>query len=392
MSSPSPIPHANPGDIISALSWNAVVDTVNDALVRIQALESGAVSGNSLVITDLVPDGPYRTGDLLSIRGRNFQFAAGASRVFINATQVLSLLPSSSDTQLDFSIPAVPGVLESGSTVDLVVLNQSQSVTRQIVLRPKLSALQGALVIEWQSVNPATVLPGQPATFVYTISAGTNKAAVWALSGSVDVAANAAGWNAQLRLLDNQGNLLNPPQMALEAGQKTNIQVQIQSVPAGTSNVSFGVTVTGSAETITGSSGIRQFVVGTPTPPPDSTMNLATVPALSQGALVGNTLTVPAAASRPLAISVDLTVAGVYNITRSVLGAATGWAVNLDSGTTDSFTINPGDLTATGTTQRLLRYAVAATAAATTPAQIQIQVQRQGNASLRTLALNTVRA
>lgn len=388
----SPLFRANPGDIITATTWNLVVDTLNDALTRIQALESGAVSGNALVITDLVPGGPYRSGDALSVRGRNFQFAAGATRVFLNATLVLSLLPTSSDTRLDFSIPSVPGVLESGTTVDLVVLNQSQTVTRQIVLRPKLSALQGALVVEWVSVNPATVVPGQPATFVYGLLAGTNKGALWSLVGSVDVATNAAAWNAQVRLLDNQGNVLNPAQLALEAGQRANVQVQILSVPASTAGVTFGVTLTGTAEGITGSSGIRQFTVGTPTPPPDLAISLATVPALSQGALVGNTLTVPGGASRPLGISVDLTVAGVYTISRSVLGTGTGWAVNLDSGTTDSFTINPGDLTATGTTQRLLRYAVVATAGATTPAQIQVQVQRQGNASFRALALNTVRA
>ena len=164
------------------------------------------------------------------------------------------------------------------------------------------------------------------------------------------------------------------------------------SVPAGTNGVTFGVSLTATSAGITGSSGIRQFVVGTPTPPPDLSVTLSTVPALSLGALVGSTLTVPGGQSVPLAISAELTVAGVYNITRSVLGGASGWAVNLDSGTGDSFTITPADLASTGSTQRLLRYAVAATTAATPNAQIQILVQRQGNTSSRSIALNTVRA
>lgn len=387
----SQLQRVNPGDIISAPAWNSIVDALNDALLRIQTLEAGSAPGTGLAISQLLPPGPYRIGDSLQILGQNFQFAAGAARVFLNATQVLNLLPSSTDSQLNFLIPTVPGVLETGTVVDLIVLNQNQTVTRQVTLRPRLSPLQGNLTIEWQSVTPATVVPGQPAVFAYRVTSGTNNAATWALTAAVDVAANAAAWNSQLRVLDPQGNELNPRQIALEPGQQVTLQVQIPNVPAVANGTSFGVTLSASASTITGSSGIRQFVVGTATAPPDQSMSLATVPAFSQGALVGNTLTVPGAQNRVLVISATLSVAGTYTVARTVQGGAAGWSIALDDGTTDSFQINPADLSG-GTTQRLLRYRVAATATAAANAQIQIQVQRQGNTASRSIVLNTVRA
>jgi hypothetical protein len=161
-------------------------------------------------------------------------------------------------------------------------------------------------------------------------------------------------------------------------------------VPPATNGTSFGVTLSATAESISGSSGIRQFVVGTPTPPPDATMSLQTVPGLSPK-LSGNTLSVQGGQSSTLAISATLTVAGSYTVTRSVLGGATGWAVNLDSGTIDSFQITAADVANGASAVRLLNYAVAATATAVTPAQIDIRVQRQGNASSRSITLNTVR-
>ena len=387
----TPLSHVSPGDVISAADWNLMIDSLNDALLRLQALEAGGAGGTALAVDQLLPPGPYRVGDTLQIIGRNFQFAAGAARVFFNATQAFTLSPDSTDTELELVIPSVPGVLESGSTVDLVVLNQSQQVTRQIVLRPKLNPLQGNVTLEWQSVTPTTVQAGQPATFVYRLTSGTNNAAIWTLSAQVTTASNAAAWNSQLQIRNAQGAVLNPAQLNLQPGQQLDVQVHIPSVPAVANGTTFGVTLSANSANISGSSGVRQFVVGTATPPPDQTMTLATVPGLSQGALVGDTLTVPGGQNRPLVINATLTVAGIYNVTRSVLGGASGWAINLDSGTTDSFEITAADLS-NGSTSRLLRYRVVATASATTPAQIDIRVQRQGNSSFRSITLNTVRS
>jgi hypothetical protein len=377
-----------PGDVISSDLFNRIIALLNEH----DALLTSTTPVSGLAITQLLPAGPYRVGDTLQILGQNFQFGIGATRVFLNATPVLSFSPTSTDSRLQFVIPAVPGVVEAGSSVDLLVLNQTQSATRQIVLRPILNPLQGSVIIEWQSVAPTTVTPGAPATFLYRITSGTNNRATWDINPQIDVAVNAAAWNAQLSVRDSAGNELNPRQITLDPDQQVDVQIRIATVPSGTDGVTFGLTVNASSGPVSDSSGIRQFTVGDLTPLPDTTLTLSTVPILSAGALVGNTLTVPGTQSRILAISVDFTMAGDYTVTRSVLGGATGWAVNLDSGTIDAITINAADLAASGHTQRLLRYSVAATSTATTPAQIEIRVARTGATGSRSIVLNTVRS
>lgn len=377
-----------PGDVISSDLLNRIIALLNEH----DALLTSTTPGSGLVVTQLLPPGPYRVGETLQVLGQNFQFGIGAARVFLNATPVLGFSPTSTDSRLEFVIPSVPGVTEAGTNVDLVVLNQTQSATRQIVLRPPLNPLQGIVTVEWQSVAPTTIVPGAEAIFVYRIVSGTNNTATWEITPSISVATNAAAWNAELSVRNSTGTELNPRQVTLNPGQQVDVQIRIASVPAGTSGVTFGLTVNVVSGAISGSSGIRQFTVGTPITPPDTTITLSTIPALSSGALVGDTLTVPDGSSRILAVSADLSVAGNYTVTRSVLGAATGWTINLDSGTLDTFTINTADLAATGHTQRLLRYSVAATAAATTPAQIEIRVARTGATGSRSIVLNTVRS
>lgn len=375
-----------PGDVISSELLNRVIALLNehDAL-----LASGPVA-TGLAITQLLPAGPYRVGDSLHILGNHFQFSIGAARVFFNGTPAAGFSSNSSDSHLELVIPSVPGVTESGTNVELVVHNQSESTSRTIVLRPLQNPLQGNVLVEWQSVNPATVVPASAATFVYRITSGTNNRASWDINPQVSVATNLALWNSQLSVRDANGVELVPRQITLDPGQQADFQIRIGTVPPGTNGVSFGLTVDVSSGPIFGSSGSRQFVVGTATPPPDNTITLTPVPLFSAGALLGNTLTVPGGGSRDLVIAADLTVAGTYNVTRNPIG--TGWAINLDEGTQDSFVITAANLGGSGTTQRLLRYSVAATAAAASTAQLEISVQRQGNAAVRSRTINAVRS
>ena len=389
----STLSQAKPGDLITASDWNALVDAVNSAMIRIAALEAGSQPGTGLAITQLVPDGPYRVGDTLQIIGRNFQFSIGATRVFFNATQVLSLLPTSTDSRLEFVIPTVPGVTEAGTTVDLVVLNQGESVSRQVVLLPRQTPLQGNVTVEYVNVTPTTILPDQPATFGYRIRSGTNNRATWSIAPRVSVAAGGAAWNSQLGVLDDTGGVIASRQITLDPGEERNFSVRIGTVPAGTNGVQFGLVVNAQADGISGSSGIRQFTVGTADVPPDASITLALQPAASSaGALVGSTLTVPGGASRTLAIAATFTVAGTYTLTRNVLGGATGWTATPISGTPNSYSISSADLAASGQAQRLMRFSVAATAGATQNAELEVRLQRSGQSAFRSVVVTLVRS
>lgn len=390
----TPLIHARPGDIISALTWNSVIDTLNDALLRLDALEGGGGgTGTGLSISQLLPPGPYRIGDTLQVFGQNFQFAAGATRVFFNATQVFDILLSSSDTRLEFAIPPVPGISEAGTLVDLVVMNQSQSVTRQVTLRPAVVPLQGTVLVNFLGVEPPNAPAGATVTFRYRIESRVNARASFAIEPSVEVAANAAAWNAALRVLDAFDTEIPSRQIVdLDAGAVRNFGIRLAPLPAGTSGTAFNIAVSASSAGITGLSGAQPFVVGAQGPQPDPTFTMALNSDFSAGSLVGSTLTVPASQSRQVAIDLALTTAGDYTITRSLSAGSSGWTVNNFVGTTDAFTVTAAELVATGSTTRRLRYSVLAGAAATaTGVQTQFSVQRVGQTTQNRLNLNLVR-
>jgi len=386
--------HVNPGDLITAMQFNALIDVVNLSVVRIEALEAGALPSTGLAITQLIPDGPYRVGDTLEILGRNFQYSIGATRVFLNTTQVFNLLPTSTDSRLQFVIPSVPGVLEQGTTVELVILNQTESVSRQITLKPRLSALQGSVLVTWLDVDPATIIEDQPATFGYRIESRTNNRATWLISPVIDVATNAAAWTAALRVLDAGENEIPSRQIVdLNPGEQRNFYIRLAPVPDGTDGVSFGLSVTATADGISGPSGVQPFTVGTATVPPDTTITPNLIPDFSGGALVGSTLTVPGGQNRQVAVDATFTVAGTYNITRPISAGTTGWTATPVIGTVESVPVTAADLAATGSITKRFRYIIAATSTATaTGGRIEFSLQRSGETSSRSITLNLVRS
>lgn len=386
------IQQAKPGDLITAQDWNELVDAVNSALIRIAALEAGSEPGIGLAVTELNPDGPYHVGDRLQVIGRNFDYTTGANRVFINTTQVLNILPSSSDFLLEFDIPSVPGLAQGGSQVDLIIMNETESVTWQIILRPRQSPLQGIVTVEYLSVTPTTIVENQAVTFAYRITSGTNNSATWSLNPQIAVASNSAAWNSQLSIVNESGNPIPSGQITLDPGQSQEIGVRIGTVPTGTDGVQFGLSLTAQAESITGTSGIRQFTVGTEDIPPDETITLAPQPAASSpGALEGSNFTVPGGMTRTLAIAATFTVAGTYSNTQEIHGSTSGWTISLAPGTPSSYTITSADLSATGQVQRLMRFNVTATVSAAASTDLEIRLQRSTQTAFRSVVFTLLR-
>jgi hypothetical protein len=386
------IPQVSPGDLITAAQYNALIDVVNTSVLRIEALEAGTGPTAGLAITQLIPGGPYRVGDTLQILGQNFQFTIGAHRVYFNSTQVLSFLPTSTDSRLEFVIPNVPGVLEQGTTVSLVVLNQTQSVTNSIVLRPRLTTLQGSVLVSWQGVDPVEITAGSDATFEYTIESRTNNRATWTIVPTVDVAGNNTPWINALRVLDqNSVNLPSRQIVDLDPGETRTFFVRLAPVPSGTDGTSFGLSATANAGGLSGPSGVHPFTVGAETPLPDTTITPNFVPDFSGGALVGSTLTVPAAQSRQLVLDVELTVAGDYTVTRTMGGGAQNWTITTFFGTDETPHVDPSDLiNETGSTTPRLRYTVAATSSSTN-GTVTFTIVRDGQPNSNSITLNLVR-
>lgn len=382
---PIALPRVNPGDTITATDWNALVDAITSAFVHIDALEANQ-QGTGLAITQLVPPaGPYRINDKLQVIGRNFQTVIGAVRVFLNTTPVLNLLPTSTDTSLEFVIPPLSGILPTGTMVDLMVVNQTESVIQPIQILPQDVPLQGIITVDWVKAEPATILPDAEAILRYHVRAATNKQATWTVTPKIDVA-NAAAWNSQIHVLGPDRTELTNNQIVLSPGQETDILLQIAKVPAGTNGVTFDASLTLTAEALSNGSGVKQFPVGTPTPEEDSAIDLVLVPAFSGSALANNTLTVPAGQGAKFQLTATFHVAGTYNVTKT-LNPAAEWTIAPLQGTAESYTIVKGQ----EGTENNLRYQVSCTASATTPSQIKVDLQRVGETKKKSLSLSLER-
>lgn len=389
---PTTLNQVKPGDLITATDWNALVNTLNSVLVRIEALEN---VGSRLTITQVIPSGPIRVGEMLRVIGTNFQFAIGATRVFFRGaqttTQVLTLAPTSTDKLLEFTVPNITEATEAGTAITLEVANQNESATWQLVVRPRQVPLQGIAVVTWQSVTPSTVVAGQAADFRYRIESRVNTQATWTLIPAVAVETNATAWNSQLRVLNDAGSEITSRQIVLDPLVPVFVVVRLAQVPAGTGGVQFGLSLDVSAQGVTGTSGVQSFTVGTPTPLPDpAIVSFAPMSNPTGGTLVGGDLTVPVGNTATFTLRAVFRTAASFTITRTLPSGATDWTVAADPLTGDTVTITQAEIDAGGgTATKFLEFRASPTANAQTR-RLSIKLQRTGqNASA--VDLNLVR-
>ncbi len=381
------------GDLITETTFNQILEALEKLDVRVEALEASAPDPGSLAITDLIPaTGPYRVGDVLTVRGRNFEYSIGNARVFLNAVRVQNLDDTASgDTQLVFTIPPVPGVTDPNTSVavTLRVNNQSQQVSRQILLRAAQPTLFGDVDVEWLSVEPTTIEAGQPATFQFRLKSRASMAATFAIAPQITVAVNQALWQSRLQVLDAALGPLSPAQIQLAQGASALFHVRITEVPTGTGGTSFELSVGATAGNVTGGSGALTFEVGEAVEPPDNTIALNPTTSVPLSALVGDTVTASVGQLVRVRFAAEFQVPGTYSVTLDTPGATSGWTVARFLTTPASYTIDPEDIDSTsGVATRIPEITIQPSAGASSTGQAELRLQRQGASSSKARVLN----
>src|SRR4051794_39634366 len=107
-----PTDHVQPGDLIRADLLNTLIDFVAELNDRVLVLEANVPppADHSVQIITISPGSP-RIGDQMTITGRNFDYSVRAAAVRFDNTVVPQFLPASSDTQLVFTVPSIPGIV-----------------------------------------------------------------------------------------------------------------------------------------------------------------------------------------------------------------------------------------------------------------------------------------
>lgn len=384
-----------PGDVIRADFMRSLVATINALEQRVGALESTGATTGQLVITGRIPPtGPYRVGNTLTLTGRNFQFSQGRTRVFLNAAPVLNLVTGpggSSDTQLVFIIPPVPGVAETGTEVTLRVLNQTEEVTAPLVLRPALPQLFGEVDVTWEGgVTPTTFNPGDEVSFAFSITSRAWPAADFVINPVIRVATGQSTWQSRLEVRDASQVLIPNRQIRLEPLEQRMFTVRITEVPAGTARTPFTLTVNASSGTVSGTSGALAFEVGTAVELPDTTIHLKPTQTTPPGALVGDTVT--ARVGEP-AVRVKFDAGferfGRYPLTLVLSEATSGWTVNRFSlNTPATYDIPQTSIPPGGQAVQPLEITIQPGSGASATGRVEVRLQQQGATKYQSFPLN----
>lgn len=172
------LPTVQPGDLITADTWNNIISTLLALDARLTALESVTPGGGGqLAITSLSAT-TLNVGDPLTIFGVNFgQPSRNAVTLSINGQTTLvpagSYDLASDDKHLRFPIPVVGG-LGSGGLVHMQVLNPNGQDARDITVNPSVPTLPtGNLAVtlaDFKNNNSASNQVDSPGSFLLTFN------------------------------------------------------------------------------------------------------------------------------------------------------------------------------------------------------------------------------
>jgi hypothetical protein len=309
----APLEHVRPGDLITALAWNTLVDKLNDVNTRLIELENAGGGGSTdVAITELIPDGVLTSGDDLEIRGRNFDYSRGAQRVYFNATPVSIFRDGSSDTRLLIQIPNVPAATEAGTQVTLLVTNPTSSTSRQVTLKRAPDQQQGNVALNYQSVNPLRIVAGSQVTFTYSVSSQTLLPVVVTIAPTISL----TSVQNSLQILNPDGTTIVQGRLSLNSGETKLFLIRIPTFPNLADNTPFTMQVAASGTGIGGDQdGPREFRVNVASEPVDTKTTLDIESAVPPSALVENKtkLRLARTSSAIVKLEIGFTEAGSYN-------------------------------------------------------------------------------
>ncbi|MGY1776789.1 IPT/TIG domain-containing protein [Geodermatophilus sp. SYSU D00804] len=331
--------------------------------------------GEELVIDAVFPGGALSLGQRIEIRGRGFGFSTGEARVRFDATATAAL-PGSTDTRLLVDVPTSLAVDPDGSEVTLEVSNGVDSDAVPVIVGHRVQPVLGDLHVTWESVEPAELEGGAPATIRYTLRSALNQAAdvQVRLGGSPDEFLAAA------ELRDASGLPISDP-VAMEPDEVAPLVVAVDPVPdVAEFTVSLGATVADVTAADT-----RVFRTGTPTIPADPAITILVVDTdVHTGTVerVGDAFRMSPGATADIELLVEVTEPGSYHVRVEPRDLTGPWRSVLSEPEDGVFEDIPPSELEDGVARRTARVTVQrATAPPPPSAVVAFAVQRPGRPS-----------
>jgi len=183
----------NPGDLITADFFNALIDLANDLQTRVERLEDEAQASTQVRITAFNPPPPpagngQNLGQVLQIFGDNFAWPPQGNTVTIQnfgvpsggVATITDFRPGSRPAMLEFVVPTtIAGISAAGTDVTVRVRAGDETAQATYRLRPALATTGPAPVITsiTRTDGNTNLLIGQPAVITGQ-NFGTDSAAI----------------------------------------------------------------------------------------------------------------------------------------------------------------------------------------------------------------------
>lgn len=256
-----------PGDLITADLLNQVLVDIDDLGQRVTKLEGAAVIVKKTAITQLLPAGARRVGDLLHIIGRAFDAPDGNS-VTVGGVSVAVTRGQDADSELIVKIPNL-AVDPAGSQVAVWVSNLNGTDTKSVTVLPAVPTFPEGQVFASMTKPSAKVLtaPGEY-IFEYGVRIIVNLAEQFTLK-----ATTTAGWPCDI--VDAAEAPVDPvlraPISPAPDGTSFTVRVRVRIPdPAGATGAQLRLTVTSQRNAkLVGFSAGEDLKLGANGPPPE---------------------------------------------------------------------------------------------------------------------------
>jgi len=264
---------------------------------------------------------------------------------------------------LIFAVPTtIVDVPAQGRSALLTIANGIQPpAMRQIFLSPAF-ILQGSVDVDYIGVDSGDLSPTLPTVFEFSLTSRATLGATYSIRPAVTGISNAADFNKNLQVLDEQRRLVSSKTIDLNAGEQRTFFIRINPVPSGSSGT-FDLKVEAVSGASTGSSGTQTLTVGQAPPQPDSTITInfssSQIFPATDGTVTTTEIRLKKGAQVRLTLQAIFMAVGTYDIT-PLLNTGSDWSLALFAQSTVSpVDIVSSDLSGPGrTAPRLLQFVV----------------------------------
>ena len=316
-----------PGQVITASLMNQVLRQLESLEVRIATLEERSTKANKLELTNIIPSGILRVGQLVQLKGSNFGFTTRSVQVAVGSVQVRQFDANrSNDNQLFFIIPGM-SVAAAGEDLTLRVSNGDQSAEQIIRIMPPVVTQSGNVIVQFIGMSPSIIVPNatNPVWFEYKLIANTTLPEMITITPNISGLANDAEWQRQLIVTTDQRTTLQSNQLLLGGGEERVFFVKLVSVPSLPTTGSLLLTVTAtSARLAPASDSSREFRISEQISEPNPNVKLDNVSAYPENALSGGDISFTGVNSVELQFYLSFEEAGQYKLTSST-DDSTSW-------------------------------------------------------------------